>query len=195
MGRRSSGGGPTLRTSEFPEARGHWPVTALGTTIGVLAGSSTHPANCGFGGVESALARNDGLVYHPPCVPHLVLIVEDNTILLKGMMALLRPHGHAVLGAATVAEARAHLAEAEPSHAILDLNLPDGTGVDVLGEIRSRGWCTGVLIVSGWHDGELVDRAKSLGVDGVLLKPPDWEQIVRWAGMPPESPIGSGEQT
>jgi DNA-binding response OmpR family regulator len=118
-------------------------------------------------------------------VSHSILIVEDNIILLKGMMALLRPHGHALLGAATVAEARAHLAEVEPSHAILDLNLPDGTGVDVLGEIRSRGCHTVVIIVSGWHDGELVDRARSLGVDGVLLKPPNWDDIVRWAAATP----------
>jgi len=128
-------------------------------------------------------------------VNHQILIVEDDPLLRRGMCALLRPHGHALVAAGTVAEARAHLAAGPPSHAIVDLNLPDGTGADVVREIRGRGLPARVMILTGSPDADLVAAARALGVDAVVAKPPDWNAVVRWAAGPADGGGGNGAPT
>ena len=95
---------------------------------------------------------------------------------------LLHQHGHNAWGAASVAEAALQLEAAVPTHVLLDLNLTDGTGNDVLRRIRARALEIRVAIVSGSSDAALADEARALGVEAMFRKPPDWDKLLEWVG-------------
>jgi DNA-binding response OmpR family regulator len=65
-----------------------------------------------------------------------VLLVEDNLKLLSLNSRVLKNAGHRTLTAKNLAEARAHLKTAAPDAVVLDIMLPDGSGLDFLSEIR-----------------------------------------------------------
>jgi len=113
-----------------------------------------------------------------------VLVVEDDAVLRRGIVALLQQQGHRALGAAGVAEAALQLDAAEPTHVLLDLNLTDGTGNDVLRRMRERAIEARVAIVSGSSDAALSDEARALGVDAFFRKPPDWNKLLEWVVRP-----------
>lgn len=114
----------------------------------------------------------------------LVLVVEDDDSIRKGVMALLRLRGHPAVAAAGVAEAAAQLDAATPTHLLLDLNLPDGAGTQVLRRVCAEGLPTRVALVTGAIDTALFDEARALGVDAVFVKPPDWDKLFDWIGQP-----------
>ena len=98
----------------------------------------------------------------------------------NGLLALLRNNGHRVTAAATVAEALLALDGATPTHVLLDLNLPDGLGTDVLRHIRQRALPVRVALVTGGSDMAVVDQARALIVEAVFIKPPDWDKLLDW---------------
>ena len=65
-----------------------------------------------------------------------VLLVEDDPTLSRLYVAYLERAGVTPLHAATVAEAKATLAQIQPSVVLLDLILPDGHGFEVLQTLR-----------------------------------------------------------
>jgi DNA-binding response OmpR family regulator len=67
-----------------------------------------------------------------------VIIVEDETALRQVIARNLSRRGHIVLEAASAAEALDILREERPDLMLLDINLPDRTGWDVLRELRGR---------------------------------------------------------
>ncbi len=111
-----------------------------------------------------------------------ILVVEDDAVLRKGIVALLQRQGHHASSAAGVAEAVSQLDVAAPTHVLLDLNLPDGTGNDVLRRIRSRRPEARVAVLSGSSDAALVDEARELAVEAFFRKPPDWDKVLEWVG-------------
>ena len=101
-----------------------------------------------------------------------------------GMMALLRLGRHAAVAAATVAEAAERLDAATPTHLLLDLNLPDGPGTEVLRRIRAQALPVRVALLTGATDTSLIEEARALGVDAVFIKPPDWDKLLDWLARP-----------
>jgi DNA-binding response OmpR family regulator len=115
---------------------------------------------------------------------HSVLVVEDDPLIRKGMMALLRAGGHDAVAAASVAEATSRLDAATPTHLLLDLNLPDGPGTHVLRRIRDRSLPVRVALVTGASDTALLEEARALGVNAVFIKPPNWNKLLEWVAGP-----------
>lgn len=109
-----------------------------------------------------------------------ILVVEDDAQIRNGLAALLRIRRHRAIPAATLAEAASQLDAATPTHLLLDLNLPDGVGTEILRRIRSRALPIRVAIVTGSDDDALMDEARALGVDAVFMKPPDWDKLLDW---------------
>ena len=63
----------------------------------------------------------------------LVLIIDDHELIRKGLVQALQTAGHNIVGEArTVAEARAQLLFTQPDLVIVDVNLPDGSGLDLI---------------------------------------------------------------
>ncbi len=107
-----------------------------------------------------------------------MLLVEDNQRLCQAVAESLRAQGFAVDTAASAAEGLRVWRAAEYDAAVLDLMLPDGTGLNVLKEIRSQGNTTPVLILTAL--GTIEDRVRGLdyGADDYLVKPFAMQELI-----------------
>src|SRR5258708_6793190 len=90
-----------------------------------------------------------------------VLIVEDSPSSAGVLEAMLRHFCHEVEIAETVAEALEKL-EWRPGCILLDLKLPDGSGVDVLRAVRNQGLEVRVAVLTASRDTDLLDEVSSL---------------------------------
>ena len=107
-----------------------------------------------------------------------VLIVDDHPIVLSGLSALVESDAglELVAAARTVAEALAVLTE--PDVAVVDLELPDGDGIE-LGATLKRTWPGLRVVMLTMHaDDQAVLRSLAAGMDGYLLKDSDPEEVL-----------------
>jgi DNA-binding response OmpR family regulator len=100
-----------------------------------------------------------------------LLVVDDSLELLDLVQRALARDGHEVRLAASIAEAREQLAVALPDVMILDLALPDGTGVELCRALRREGARFPILLLTA--HGEVPRRVEGLdaGADDFLAKP------------------------
>ncbi|GBU15833.1 MULTISPECIES: response regulator [Methylobacteriaceae] len=106
-----------------------------------------------------------------------ILVVEDDTILSDGLRAGLGLGGATVDCVATCADAEAALATSAFSAIVLDLMLPDGSGLDVLRGLRRRNDRTPVVLLTARD--AVADRIAGLdgGADDYLGKPFDLDEL------------------
>ncbi|MEZ5247521.1 MAG: response regulator transcription factor [Acidimicrobiales bacterium] len=106
-----------------------------------------------------------------------LLLVEDDTSLSAVVERGLREDGYAVDAAATLLDARFQLDVNDYDLLILDLGLPDGSGLDLCREIRASGRHLPVLVLTA-RDG-LSDKVSGLdaGADDYLTKPFDYPEL------------------
>jgi two-component system response regulator DevR len=101
-----------------------------------------------------------------------VFLLDDHEIVRRGVAELLgaRSDLDVVGEAATAAEALARIPACRPQVAVLDARLPDGSGIDVCREIRSRHADIACLILTSYDDDEALFSAVMAGASGYLLK-------------------------
>ena len=104
--------------------------------------------------------------------PLRLLVVDDHEVVRQGLVALLdRPAGFEVVAqAGSVAEAIALAARHEPDLVIMDVRLPDGSGIEACREIRAARPGTRVVMLTSYPDEEAVLSAIIAGASGYLLK-------------------------
>ncbi|WP_275786415.1 response regulator [Pararhizobium gei] len=102
-----------------------------------------------------------------------ILLVEDNTALSEGLLAILRGSGYAVDVVRDGASADAVTATENFDLVILDLTLPEMDGLDVLRSMRSRQNKAAVLILTARGTQEEKVRGLDLGADDYMIKPFD----------------------
>ena len=100
----------------------------------------------------------------------LVLVVDDEPQILRALQTNLRGAGYEVTTASTAQEALSAAAMRPPDAVILDLVLPDGSGIDVCRELRS--WSSApVLVLSVVGDEAEKVAALDAGADDYVQKP------------------------
>lgn len=101
-----------------------------------------------------------------------VFLLDDHEIVRRGIADLLeQEEGITVVGEAGVAKGAAKAAiESGATVAVLDGRLPDGSGIDVCRDIKSRQPHMGCLILTSYDDDEAVLAAVLAGANGYLLK-------------------------
>ena len=104
--------------------------------------------------------------------PLRLLVVDDHEVVRQGLVALLdrRPNFQVVAEAGTVEEAMAQARRHEPDLVIMDVRLPDGSGVEACRDIRAELPATRVVILTSFPDDEAVFSAIVAGASGYLLK-------------------------
>ncbi len=104
--------------------------------------------------------------------PLRVLVVDDHELVRMGLRTLLGgAPGLLVVGeAGSVAEAIAAARDTEPDVVLMDVRLPDGSGVEACREIRSAQPATRVLMLTSFADDDAVFSAILAGASGYLLK-------------------------
>jgi two-component system, NtrC family, response regulator HydG len=105
-------------------------------------------------------------------MPH-ALIVEDDPNSLSGLSAILAADGFSVDTATTLAEARAALTRFIPDVVLVDLNLPDGSGLDLLQHLPAQppGGALPVIVMTGNATVESAIEGLRHGIWDYLLKP------------------------
>ncbi len=109
----------------------------------------------------------------PPSTRRLdLLIVDDHEVVRQGLVSLLgrRPEFNVVGEAGTVAEAIEAARRFRPDLVIMDVRLPDGSGIEACREIRAEMPDTRVVMLTSYPDEEAVLSAIIAGASGYLLK-------------------------
>lgn len=108
-----------------------------------------------------------------------VLLVEDDDPTRKRLAASVadQPELHLVAAVGSVAEARQALERGFPDVLLTDLGLPDGSGIDLIRELRRAGASTQAMVVTVFGDERHVANALEAGALGYLLKDASSESI------------------
>ena len=106
-----------------------------------------------------------------------VLVVEDQRSLLRNLVRGLAEEGYDVLGTASISEAQEGLAR-QPDIVVLDLMLPDGSGVELVARLRREGFRRPILILTARDSVD--DRVEGLdaGADDYLVKPFSFTELL-----------------
>ena len=116
-----------------------------------------------------------------PTLPAPVLVVEDEPLLQQRLRGVLKTLGYtpdALVFATTLAEARACLAEQPMALALVDLQLPDGDGRELIAQLRADDPGLGILVVSAWSSEEAILGALRAGATGYVLKERDDVEVM-----------------
>jgi len=106
-----------------------------------------------------------------------ILVVEDDEALSEILCDELRDKGHLVVAAATISEGLEQLEQAEFDVALLDMKLPDGSGIDILRQISNEDLPTEVIVLTGYAEISTAIEAMKLGAYDYLSKPARMEEI------------------
>ena len=109
-------------------------------------------------------------------LPVPVLIVEDEYVIQRCLKIILSNLGYqddVLLFANTVKEAYAVLQQQPIALALVDLGLPDGSGISIIEKIREQDAQALILVVSAWSTQDSLFRAIQAGATGYVLKERD----------------------
>jgi two-component system response regulator RegA len=108
-----------------------------------------------------------------------LLLVDDDPVFGRVLTTALGRRGFQVTLAASVAQARDLLPQLRASHAVLDLRLPDGSGLELVPLLRERLPQVRIVVLSGYASIPTAIDAIKLGATYYLAKPVDADAVVR----------------
>ena len=111
--------------------------------------------------------------------PNRILVVEDEVRVAGFLRDALTEIGYTVAVATGGADALNKATEDAPDLIMLDLNLPDMPGFEVLERLRARASTVPVVIVSGNTDPMMAEAALALGAVDYIAKPVELEVLSR----------------
>lgn len=108
------------------------------------------------------------------------LVVEDDESSCSALVKILKRKGHDVDCAMTLKEAIEKLQVWRPDCVLLDLMLPDGSGLEFLRKVRQEKLPVRVAVVTGVGDTAFLEQVLRLHPDGFFQKPVDMYQMLSW---------------
>ncbi len=121
------------------------------------------------------------------------LVIDDDDVVRKTCVELLEARGHKTLSAASVGEGLRLFAEHRPAAVLLDLRLPDGTGIDVLRELQRQAPGTPVVVISGHGSVAEAVEAMKVGATDFLEKPVSRDRLFQILDRIFHPPLPGGE--
>ena len=119
-----------------------------------------------------------------PSVSHKaarILIVESDNTSLQSLREMCAVLGYAADEAGTVADAMAYLERGRPKCLLMSMVMPDGSGVDLLRQVRERFLPIKVAVLFSSADPrEMLDAVNALRADGLFLRPLNIPSIASW---------------
>ena len=113
--------------------------------------------------------------------PSKILIVESDRSSLEALREMCAVLGYAADEAASVADAMAYLERARPKCVLLGMMLPDGSGVQILKQVRERFLPIKVAVMFSSADPrQMLDEANQLRADGLFLRPLNIPSVASW---------------
>ncbi|MEM8826100.1 MAG: ActR/PrrA/RegA family redox response regulator transcription factor [Pseudomonadota bacterium] len=127
-----------------------------------------------------------------------LLLVDDDNSFRQRLELTLSRRGYDVAAAEGVAEARALAAKMKPTHAVLDMKLEDGSGLDLVKELRAHDPDIRIVMLTGYGNLATAVAAIKAGAVDYLAKPADPDDIVKALSVtpgdkpePPEDPMSA----
>ena len=169
-------------TGRSPAARGHQGLVNMSERASSWAADSRFRASRRSARVSSCrypaatVERSSGsrrrMTDQIEARPLRLLVVDDHEVVRQGLVSLLdrREHFQVVAEAGTAAEAVEMARKFEPDLVVMDVRLPDGSGIEACREIRAELPDTRVVILTSYPDEEAVLSAIIAGASGYLLK-------------------------
>jgi len=108
-----------------------------------------------------------------------VLVIDDEVSIRETLEMFLLEKGHEVYKAGTGQKGMDLFYECEPDVVILDIRLPDTSGLDVLERMQKEGFSSKVIMITAFHDMETTIQAMKLGAYDYVHKPLDAEEMER----------------
>lgn len=100
-----------------------------------------------------------------------VLIVDDHAVVRHGLKSAIQSHGYEVVAeAGSINEAQAFMAQTNPDAIIVDINLPDGSGFDLVAWSRRVSPRTAIVVLTLNDGADYVRAAKSAGANAFIIK-------------------------
>jgi DNA-binding NtrC family response regulator len=106
-----------------------------------------------------------------------MLVVEDDKALSEIVCEELRARGHMAVAAETVTEGLDQLKQSEFEVALVDLMLPDGSGIEILKRIADEGLPTEAIVLTGYATVDTAIQAMKLGAYDYVTKPARMEEL------------------
>lgn len=109
-------------------------------------------------------------------LPAPLLLVEDDIVVRRRLEDILIQFGYrleAIIFASNLAEARACIAEQPVALALVDIGLPDGSGIDLIRELHASDPGLAILVISAWCTQDVILSALRAGAVGYVLKERD----------------------
>jgi DNA-binding NtrC family response regulator len=116
-----------------------------------------------------------------------ILVVEDQDSIRHFVVKALEDEGHVVRGVESVREARTAVERDMPDLAFLDLKLPDGSGLELLREIKRVQPEVAVVLMTAFGELETAVEAMSAGAYWFMKKPFEQEELIALAARALES--------
>jgi len=100
-----------------------------------------------------------------------VLIVDDHAVVRHGLKAAIQAHGHTVVAeAGSINEAQAFMAQTNPDVLIVDINLPDGSGFDLVSWSRTVSPTTAIVVLTLNDSADYVRAGQRAGANAFIVK-------------------------
>jgi DNA-binding NarL/FixJ family response regulator len=100
-----------------------------------------------------------------------VLIVDDHAVVRHGLKSAIQSHGYEVVAeAGSINEAQAFMAQTNPDAIIVDINLPDGSGFDLVAWSRRVSPRTAIVVLTLNDGADYVRAAKTAGANAFIIK-------------------------
>jgi two-component system response regulator RegA len=125
--------------------------------------------------------------------PTTFLIVDDDRVLRERLARAFRDRGHDVEIAAGLADAAEIAARFRPRRAVVDLRMPDGSGLELVRTLRALDDTVEIVVLTGYGSIATAIEAIRLGATYYLHKPADAEDILTAFARGVAPPLVSGE--
>jgi DNA-binding response OmpR family regulator len=108
-----------------------------------------------------------------------ILVADDDPVFTLMVTTALRKDGYAVVTARDAMQAFRASMKDKPAAIVLDVQMPGGTGVEVLKKAKASSLTIGIpiIVVSSLSDPALPEKVRALGADVFLAKPVDLDQL------------------
>ncbi|NMO18251.1 response regulator [Pyxidicoccus fallax] len=111
-------------------------------------------------------------------LPLTVLVVDDDETYRERLVRAFGRHGFEAHGAANAAEGLERARELRPGYAVIDLRLPDGSGLDLVRELKALDARTTMVVLTGYGSIATAVEAVRRGATHYLPKPADVDDIL-----------------
>ena len=133
-----------------------------------------------------------------PQAPRRLLLVDDDEAFRRRLAQALERRGYEVAVAGGVVEACEMAGDVRPEFAVVDLRMPDGSGLDVVQAVRAMRDDARVVVLTGYGNIATAVAAVKAGAVDYLAKPADADEIDAALNMgdrplppPPENPMSA----